>query len=656
MTRLTTLALTTLALVSPAPAIAQHANPPNAADDYREAFAAWEKLPESDREILASYEYTPGARVSPEVRAALSRAQPALDAFRTGGDRDFVDWGITYEKGPGTLLPHLSPLRNGARLLALDAHVRLAQGDARGAAESIAASIHMSDHATDDPVLISTLVGVAMFRHIDSSVLQNAIGSGALGAGEAGVVLDSIDDILHDDPFQLTGSLIGEREGMAGWMIDNFSMEGGKESFLDEYAPMFAASGLQAGIVADLAPLSQQGFEVAMQQYDLALADMGDAIQQDDLGQAMADVRDIIDKALRGAYGPLAPHMIPAMDRAIEQVLNTYERIEDLREDLQTIVNDPENGALKVRNAALWYLRAIEKHEQIDRHVWDLIEANPSRLDETQRETLAAALPDTEPIIAELLAAVEIERCDFDLQNTWDMLGLRADLSHVDGMIRNGHLLRAHVTALLRGASEENGDRAAELLRAAAKMSEHLATDHQLRSVRACCDILEAGFDVVEAVQGDGNAAPITLDPAAIAALHSAASRNALQYDTAMLRYRDRSSGWLVRTFIDRGGRRDTIAAELAELAPQSIEPRAITLQPLAFNDAVTALRELDRLAERAALIARTPAHSSEIEIEIEALKLGYAETWPADLAAWILDPIAQTAIAVEHVGRRGDM
>jgi len=638
-------------------AAAVHAQtpPPNAADDYRKAFESWEGLSEGDREVLRQYFADPNAGISDAVRAAADRARSALDAFRQGASRDSVDWGITYELGPGTLLPHLTPLRDGTRLLALDAQLRLEAGDARGAAESIAASIRMSDHATDDPVLISTLVGAAMFRHTDSAILQRALGEGLLGSGEASMVLDSINGILHEDPFRLTGSLEGEREGMAGWMIENFSEPGGKEAFLDQHAPFLAANDNLAPILTDLAPLSQDGFEVAMQQYDLALADMGAAMNQDDLGQAVADVRDIIDKALRGAYGPLSPHMIPSMDRAIESVLGIYERIEDLRDDLQTIIDDPENGAMKVRNAALWYLRAIENQKDIDAHLWELIAVKPDELSEEDRARIREALPKTEPIVEELLAASKIERCNFDLSGTWKMQGLQADLSHVDGMIRSGELLRAHLIEFVRAGerSEEDQTRAAALLAAAAKMSEHLATDDQLRSARACCAILEAAFDAVDLARGDGETPAVTLAPEALAALRKAAMRDALRYDAAMLAYRDRSTAWLVRRFLDRGGRRDTIMQELSEIAPQSIEPRTIAPPPLVYDDAVAAIRELDRVLEQGVSIARTPAHASEIDVQIEALKLGYAKSWPNDLAAWLLDPLTRTAIAMQWVEQR---
>jgi hypothetical protein len=59
-------------------------------------------------------------------------------------------------------LPELQDLRTGARLLALDARVKAADHDLRGALGDCRAMLSMSEHVAGDPLLISMLVSVAI--------------------------------------------------------------------------------------------------------------------------------------------------------------------------------------------------------------------------------------------------------------------------------------------------------------------------------------------------------------------------------------------------------------------------------------------------------------------------------------------------------------
>ena len=78
-------------------------------------------------------------------------------AERGGAARYPVDCGL----GITTLLEHVQPLRSGARLLVLEAHVRAHRGDPQGAAESIHAIFMLARSLEREPFLVSMLVRIA---------------------------------------------------------------------------------------------------------------------------------------------------------------------------------------------------------------------------------------------------------------------------------------------------------------------------------------------------------------------------------------------------------------------------------------------------------------------------------------------------------------
>ena len=81
------------------------------------------------------------------------------EAARLGGAARFPR---NTSQGIGMVLPEVGPLRNGARMLALEAHVKAHDQDPHGAAESIHAIFMLAKSLENDPVMISLLVHVAI--------------------------------------------------------------------------------------------------------------------------------------------------------------------------------------------------------------------------------------------------------------------------------------------------------------------------------------------------------------------------------------------------------------------------------------------------------------------------------------------------------------
>ena len=104
--------------------------------------------------------------ISDEERAeyyAFADAGAAdLDALRLAAKLSQSRYPVDLKKGFVALLPHLSPLRNGARALKYDAKAAMLRGDYDRACQSTLAIFQLSLTLKDEPLLISGLVRIVI--------------------------------------------------------------------------------------------------------------------------------------------------------------------------------------------------------------------------------------------------------------------------------------------------------------------------------------------------------------------------------------------------------------------------------------------------------------------------------------------------------------
>jgi hypothetical protein len=94
-----------------------------------------------------------------EVRALLKRYARALAQFRLAALRDHCDFDPPYRtEGFRTLLPFLNDARPLARLAALSARLKIADGDLDGAVADIALPLVQARHLNDRAVLVQLMV------------------------------------------------------------------------------------------------------------------------------------------------------------------------------------------------------------------------------------------------------------------------------------------------------------------------------------------------------------------------------------------------------------------------------------------------------------------------------------------------------------------
>lgn len=115
---------------------------------------------------------------------------------------------IDLTRGPQVNLPHLANIRNLARLLALHANVKAQQGDTQGATESIVAILGLAHSLSNEPILVSQLVRVAV-TGIAAEHFARVVSLGPLEPDQ----LDAIDAAFAGDqnPETFARALIGER-------------------------------------------------------------------------------------------------------------------------------------------------------------------------------------------------------------------------------------------------------------------------------------------------------------------------------------------------------------------------------------------------------------------------------------------------------------
>ncbi len=89
------------------------------------------------------------------------------------------------------LLPEVSPMRDGARLLALDARVKAADGDTAGTLQDISSIFAMSQHVGTCPTLISMVVAIAMDQ-LAARSLEDVLADGTVSPKD--LASFSIDD------------------------------------------------------------------------------------------------------------------------------------------------------------------------------------------------------------------------------------------------------------------------------------------------------------------------------------------------------------------------------------------------------------------------------------------------------------------------------
>lgn len=216
-----------------------------------------------------------------------------------------------YEEGIFALIPHLGPMRNGSRLLRLCARQAAVEGDSAKSAEYIAAMVRMGTHAAQEPILIGSLVGIAITSQAMDET-ESLLRAGALDDQARKILIAAFKALPKDDPGRAKYAITGERDIFLPWMdrvADNAAT-------LREVGAMM--SDEQGSGKAEFMELVQQGpaairadLERAADAYTQIIDVWGDP-------DALTQLEQINQKVSRGEYGIAAKVLAPSFTRAAE--------------------------------------------------------------------------------------------------------------------------------------------------------------------------------------------------------------------------------------------------------------------------------------------------------------------------------------------------
>lgn len=233
-----------------------------------------------------------------------------------------------YEEGVFAIIPHLGPMRNGARLLRVAARAGMVEGKPEQAAEYVAAIVRMAHHASEEPILIGSLVGIAM-TNAAMDETESLLRTGKLTPDARRIILKALKGLPTDDPMNARSAIAGERDIFLPW-IDRVAGDG---KTLHEVASMIAAdddSTLKAFLeLIDRGPEAVRADLIrAREPYSLAI----EAWNKPDAAERLEQIRH---RVTAGDFGALAQVLFPSFVKTAETDRKFQARLQAVVEALQ---------------------------------------------------------------------------------------------------------------------------------------------------------------------------------------------------------------------------------------------------------------------------------------------------------------------------------
>lgn len=382
-------------------------DPKNAATWYARSIAAWQAFKNGNpqqAELIANYAGDPSLPITPEIRAAITSIQGAIGDFKKGSQQEYCDFALDYSQGFELLLPHLGEMRGIARAMRADAAIRLADGDTAGAAAELASMYKTSGHFGDDRVLISSLVGQAVFAFADAGV-QMGLDSAAFNAADAAGLLSGVQALGTDDPFEYAEA-VGMEQEIALATFEKYRGAEGMKQLGEMLGSPEAAEKLGA--------LDDAAFSSELEKYDQMMTRVNAAFAMTDKDAAMAEMKKISDEIEGGDFGVLASVIAPAFGKVLERKFAGEQMIADRIATLGALASGaqrPEEAA----NAALWYLRAIDMWEELPEQTRAAVLTIDAGASGALPQATITALTEIQSVLDVVREASAKRRCDFSV-------------------------------------------------------------------------------------------------------------------------------------------------------------------------------------------------------------------------------------------------
>jgi len=460
-----------LALVAVPAGAARGSDNRNAATWYNRALDRLQRLPEVDRALIFSYLEDPGAGPSPALREALARAAPAMDLVRRGSRQEYADFGLDYSQGFDLVLPHIHPLRTLSKIMRADAMVRLHDGDSLGAADRISAVYRLSEHFADDCIIISSLVGAAVFRGADEAA-QLGFDRAGFSDVDCAKMLRAVNRLETGDPFKAVESVVMEQEVAIMWLQEHLGTEAARQNVPEMFQWIVED---ERGAVY-LAEMTDEQFQAELEAYDRGMDRYVEAVSMEDREAARAELKRLSEEIVSGEHGFIASLLMPALDKYYEHMCEVKDQISRRAEMLRGLATgrvSPEEEA----NAALYYARGIERLRKIRLERFEAVCAFETGRIAGPDEAMLKTFEEGQGVIDLFREGSEKKRCDFAILRPRREPPFCPD--YIGGMRDAIRLLHADVMRLLR-AGEPGA--AADRLAIGYRVVAHLEGDDPILS------------------------------------------------------------------------------------------------------------------------------------------------------------------------------
>ena len=465
----------------------------NAATWYRRAFERFASTNVSQDEWEAIWEYqeNPSAGPSDTVRQVLARLQPSFSALRRGSRQQFSDFALDYDAGWDMRIPHLSLLREVARMMFVDARVRLYDGNSAAAADDIAALYRLTAHLPADQTIVSSLVANSFFKGADS-IVQTGFDRGAFDPANAAKMLKALDGLAPKDPFDMLGAIRKENETTMNWLREKYADPNDRLHMIDDISTASMGPGDPA-LLGGMMLMGDGQFELALEQLEHVMDRTIEIFSLDDPEEIRFELQQLRQELKSGEHGTLTPLVLPAHLSLYERTASAEQRLAERRAVLEAIASGLVTPK-QWENAALYYLRAIELLAKIEKDRKDQLRSITARMDQPMSEQAAQALIASESILATILEGASKRRCEFVKDSYRPNITLPG---YLPGLREISSLVLADAVRLTQA---DKLDAAVDRLASMLRMARHLSSDEIITTCLLSHAIFNETASIVRAV------------------------------------------------------------------------------------------------------------------------------------------------------------
>ena len=274
-----------------------------------------------------------GAKMPESFKDAASVINQAfLYQVMEATDMTVCRWESRYEDGIEMLLPYLGEMRANARTMRVAARQAMVEGRPSVAVDRLISMHGMARHAASDPILICSLVGIAI-SDLTNTETRSIAASGQLTASARDRLVAHLEALLNEPDLMNThAALKGERDIMLSWVERTFFKDGGPTEFANLMAEM-ESEGAQNIKVLSIKALSLEDFKDAVRQTGQFHDDMLAAWDTPDAQERMAKLETAVTS---GEYGPVAAILAPSLTKARASATKHRENIKETIEALSS--------------------------------------------------------------------------------------------------------------------------------------------------------------------------------------------------------------------------------------------------------------------------------------------------------------------------------